>query len=74
MQYITEHFSDDISKLGSGGYEDWLQTPLNAVAGIILADQFTRCARLATLLASVASIFLRVLTVFAIVLYCRQKH
>lgn len=43
-QHIKEHFADDVSKLAEGGYDDWLQQPLSALAGIVLADQFTRCA------------------------------
>lgn len=42
LQYITEHFAADISTLVAGGYDDWMQQPMAAVAGIVLADQFTR--------------------------------
>lgn len=42
VQHIKDHFADDIKELASGAYDGWLQQPLSAVAGIILADQFTR--------------------------------
>lgn len=41
-QRIKDHFADDIKELASGAYDGWLQQPLSAVAGIILADQFAR--------------------------------
>jgi hypothetical protein len=43
LQNIKDHFAADVSKLAAGEYEDWLQQPLAALAGIVLADQFTRC-------------------------------
>lgn len=43
LQYIKDHFAGDIAALASGGYDSWLKHPLSAVAGIVLADQFTRC-------------------------------
>jgi len=42
VQRIKDHFADDIKELASGAYDGWLQQPLSAVAGIILADQFAR--------------------------------
>jgi uncharacterized protein (DUF924 family) len=42
LQHIKDHFSNDINKLAAGSYDDWMQQPLAAVAGIVLADQFTR--------------------------------
>jgi uncharacterized protein (DUF924 family) len=42
LQYITEQFAADIKTLAAGGYDDWMQQPMAAVAGIVLADQFTR--------------------------------
>jgi uncharacterized protein (DUF924 family) len=42
-QAITDAFSNDVAQLAAGAYDSWLQEPLSAVAGIILADQFTRC-------------------------------
>lgn len=42
LQYIKDHFAADVSKLAAGEYNDWLQQPLAALAGIVLADQFTR--------------------------------
>jgi hypothetical protein len=45
LQYITEHFSSDVEAMRAGSYDSWQQQPLSAVAGIILADQFTRYAR-----------------------------
>lgn len=41
-QYIKEHFSADVEAMQAGRYDSWQQQPLSAVAGIILADQFTR--------------------------------
>lgn len=42
LQYIKEHFSADVEAMQAGRYDSWQQQPLSAVAGIILADQFTR--------------------------------
>ncbi|KAF6254051.1 hypothetical protein COO60DRAFT_1543504 [Scenedesmus sp. NREL 46B-D3] len=41
-QYIKEHFSTDVKAMRAGRYDSWQQQPLSAVAGIVLADQFTR--------------------------------
>ena len=35
-------FSDDVTKLVAGEYEDWLETPQGRLASIILIDQFCR--------------------------------
>lgn len=42
LQYIKEHFSTDVEAMRAGRYDSWQQQPLSAVAGIVLADQFTR--------------------------------
>lgn len=42
VQYIKDNFAGDVSTLAAGGYDEWLSHPLAAVAGIVLADQFTR--------------------------------
>eukprot|EP00882_Tetradesmus_deserticola_P034939 GHRQ01040291.1.p1 GENE.GHRQ01040291.1~~GHRQ01040291.1.p1 ORF type:complete len:127 (+),score=48.70 GHRQ01040291.1:210-590(+) len=41
-QYIKQHFSADVEAMRAGSYDSWQQQPLSAVAGIVLADQFTR--------------------------------
>jgi uncharacterized protein (DUF924 family) len=42
LQYIKEHFSSDVEAMRAGSYDSWQQQSLSALAGIILADQFTR--------------------------------
>jgi uncharacterized protein (DUF924 family) len=41
-QYVKDHFTADVEAFKAGEYDDWLQQPYSALAGIILADQFTR--------------------------------
>jgi uncharacterized protein (DUF924 family) len=41
-QYIKDHFTGDVEALAAGQYDTWLQQPHSALAGIVLADQFTR--------------------------------
>lgn len=41
-QHIKDNFGEDISNLAAGSYDDWMHQPLAALAGIVLADQFTR--------------------------------
>eukprot|EP00775_Hariotina_reticulata_P008910 gene8908-9087_t len=41
-QYIKDHFTRDVEALAAGQYDNWLQQPCSALAGIVLADQFTR--------------------------------
>lgn len=43
LQEVKQQFTSDVEALRSGKCEDWLQQPASALAGIILADQFTRC-------------------------------
>eukprot|EP00878_Enallax_costatus_P045917 GHUV01055453.1.p1 GENE.GHUV01055453.1~~GHUV01055453.1.p1 ORF type:complete len:176 (+),score=32.05 GHUV01055453.1:108-635(+) len=39
---VKEQFTADVEALKSGKYDNWLHEPCGALAGIILADQFTR--------------------------------
>lgn len=39
---IKENFSEDIEKGIQGVYDDWMTSPLNSLALVILLDQFTR--------------------------------
>lgn len=41
-EHIKANFERDVKALAAGQYESWRQQPQAAVAGIILADQFTR--------------------------------
>lgn len=39
---IRENFSEDIEKAIQGQYDDWMSKPVEALALVILVDQFTR--------------------------------
>ena len=43
--FIKENFTDDLDAIARGDYDSWLQSgPFEAMAGIVIMDQFTRNA------------------------------